>query len=107
MEEQNIIIYNTRDNKTSVSLFTKDGTDWMNQNQLAELFATSEQNAGQHIAGILEDNELNGNPVVKNYFRTAADGKDYNVTFYSSEMILAIGFSVRRKRGTPFRQWAN
>jgi hypothetical protein len=102
-----IIIYNTQDGKTSVSLLTKDGTVWMNQNQLAELFDTSKQNIGQHIASILEDKELSENSVVKNYFTTAADGKEYNVTFYSLEMILAIGFRVRSKRGTQFRQWAN
>jgi hypothetical protein len=107
MDEKSIIIYNTQDGKTSVSLLTKDGTVWMNQNQLAELFDTSKQNIGQHIASILEDNELDQNSVVKNYFTTAADGKDYNVTFYSLEMILAIGFRVRSKRGTQFRQWAN
>ena len=107
MEEKSIIIYNTQDGKTSVSLLTKDATVWMNQNQLAELFDTSKQNIGQHITSILEDNELNANSVVKNYFTTAADGKDYNVTFYSLEMILAIGFRVRSKRGTQFRQWAN
>lgn len=107
MEEKNIIIYNTQDGKTSVSLLTKDGSVWMNQNQLAELFDTSKQNIGQHIASILEDNELDQNSVVKNFFTTAADGKDYNVTFYSLEMILAIGFRVRSKRGTQFRQWAN
>jgi hypothetical protein len=106
-EEKNIIIYNTQDGKTSVSLLTKDGTVWMNQNQLAELFDTSKQNIGQHIASILEDKELDVNSVVKNYFTTASDGKDYNVTFYSLEMILAIGFRVRSKRGTQFRQWAN
>jgi hypothetical protein len=55
----------------------------------------------------LEDKELSENSVVKNYFTTAADGKEYNVTFYSLEMILAIGFRVRSKRGTQFRQWAN
>ncbi|MBR1786580.1 MAG: virulence RhuM family protein, partial [Paludibacteraceae bacterium] len=38
---------------------------------------------------------------------TAADVKQYNVTFYSLDMILAIGFRVRSKRGTQFRIWAN
>lgn len=55
----------------------------------------------------MEDNELHANSVVKNYFTTAADGKQYEVTFYSLDMILAIGFRVRSKRGTQFRQWAN
>jgi hypothetical protein len=107
MEEKNIIIYNTQDGKTSVSLLTKDGTVWMNQNQLAELFDTSVPNISMHITNILNDNELNHNLVVKDYLSTAQDGKNYNVTFYSLEMILAIGFRVRSKRGTQFRQWAN
>ncbi|WP_319589268.1 virulence RhuM family protein [uncultured Draconibacterium sp.] len=104
---KNIIIYNTPDGKASVSLFARDGMVWMNQNQIAELFDTSKQNIGQHIAKILEERELVENSVVKNYFTTAADGKKYDVTFYSLEMILAIGFRVRSQRGTQFRIWAN
>ena len=106
-DSQSIIIYNTADGKASVALFARDGMVWMNQNQIAELFATSKQNIGQHIASILKDNELDKNSVVKNYFTTAADGKEYNVTFYALDMILAIGFRVRTKRGTQFRIWAN
>lgn len=105
--EQTIIIYNTADGKASVSLYARDGSVWMNQNQLAELFATSKQNISLHIINILEENELKENSVVKDYLTTASDGKKYNVTFYSLEMILSIGFRVRSKRGTQFRQWAN
>ena len=47
--EENIIIYTTSDGKVSVNLYAKDGKVWMTQNQLAELFATSKQNVGQHI----------------------------------------------------------
>ncbi len=107
MQDQNIIIYNTTDGKASVVLYAKDGDVWMNQNQLAELFDTSKQNIGQHIANILEDKELSQDPVVKKYFTTADDGKNYEVTFYALDMILAIGFRVRSKRGIQFRIWAN
>ena len=107
MEKQDIIIYNTVDGKSSVALFTKDGDAWMNQNQLAELFDTSVPNVSMHISKILKENELEENSVVKDYLTTAADGKNYKVTFYSLAMILAIGFRVRSKRGTQFRQWAN
>lgn len=105
--QQNIIIYKTADGRASVALYAKDGNVWMNQNQLAELFATSKQNIGQHISNILEEGELEDNSVVKNFFTTANDGKQYHVTFYSLDMILAIGFRVRSKRGTQFRMWAN
>ena len=95
-----LIIYNTPDGKSSIALYAKDGSVWLNQTQIAELFATSKQNIGQHTSAILKDNELDANSVVKNYFTTAADGKNYNVTFYSLEMIMAIGFRVRGVRGT-------
>lgn len=107
MDEQNIIIYNTADGKVKVALMAKDGQVWMNQNQLAELFATSVPNISMHIANILNDNELVRDSVIKDYLITAADGKEYNVKFYSLDMILAIGFRVRSKRGVQFRIWAN
>lgn len=106
-KKQNIIIYNTADGKASVSLYAKDGMVWMNQNQLAELFATSKQNISLHIISILKDKELVENSVVKDYLTTASDGKEYNVIFYALDMILAIGFRVRSKRGIQFRIWAN
>ena len=74
---------------------------------MAELFATSKSNISMHIASILRDNELDRLSVVQNYLTTAADGKNYNVVYYSLEMILAVGFRVRGVRGTQFRQWAN
>ena len=105
--EQNIIIYNTADGKASVSLFAQDDLVWMSQNQIAQLFDTSIPNISMHISNIIKEGEVEANSVVKDYLTTASDGKDYNVTFYSLEMILAIGFRVRSKRGTQFRIWAN
>ena len=105
--ESNIIIYNSIDGKASVVLYARDGSVWMNQNQLAELFDTSVPNVCMHIANILKEGELQRNSVIKNYLTTAADGKKYEVTFYSLEMIMAVGFRVRSKRGTQFRIWAN
>jgi hypothetical protein len=69
--EQNIIIYNTPDGKASVSLFARDGSVWMNQNQIAELFATSVPNISMHISNILEEKELQPNSVIKDYLTTA------------------------------------
>jgi len=107
MENLPIIIYNTADGKANVTLFARDGSVWMNQNQLAELFDTSVPNISMHISNILNDKELIVDSVIKYYLTTAADGKQYEVAFYALEMILAIGFRVRSKRGTQFRMWAN
>ena len=105
-EQQNIIIYRTADGRASVALFAKDGKIWLNQQQMAELFATSKQTISHHIVNILKEKELNEFSVVKQYLTTAADGKNYNVVFYSLEMIIAVGYRVRGLRGTQFRQWA-
>ena len=102
-----MIIYNTADGKTSVSLYAKDGMVWMTQNQLAELFDTSKQNISLHVDSILKNKELEANSVVKEYLTTAADGKDYSTLHYALEMIIAIGFRVKGQRGTQFRRWAN
>lgn len=107
MESADIIIYNTADGHAAVSLYPKDGSVWMSQNQLAVLFDTSVPNISIHISNILKENELDSNSVIKDYLTTASDGKKYNIIFYSLEMILAIGFRVKSKRGTQFRQWAN
>ena len=105
-DQRNIIIYRTADGRASVALYAKDGKIWLSQQQMAELFATSKPNISMHIANILKENELDEFSVVKNFLTTAADGKNYNVVFYSLEMIIAVGYRVRGLRGTQFRQWA-
>ena len=106
MEDQNIIIYKTIDGKSSVALFAKDGKVWLSQKSIAELFGTSKQSISRHIINILTDSELDAQSVVKDFLTTASDGKTYNVTYYSLEMILAIGYRVHSIRGVQFRQWA-
>jgi hypothetical protein len=81
-ESPQIIIYNTADGKSQVALYAIDGNIWLNQMQLAELFDTSKQNIGQHVAAILKEEELQESSVVKNYFTTAQDGKSYNVAHF-------------------------
>ena len=104
--ESNIIIYNTIDGKASVALYAKDGKIWLNQKQMAELFATSKQTISYHISNILKESELDVSSVIKDYLTTADDGKQYHIVFYALEMILAVGYRVKGKRGTQFRQWA-
>lgn len=45
--------------------------------------------------------------VVKDYLTTAADGKKYHVQYYNLDVIISVGYRVKSKRGTQFRQWAN
>jgi len=105
-EQSSIIIYNTIDGKASVALYAKDGKIWLNQKQMAELFATSKQIISYHISNILKDNELSYESVVKDFLTTANDGKQYHIIFYALEMILAVGYRVKGVRGVQFRKWA-
>lgn len=102
-----LIIYNTDDGQANVSLLAKDGTVWCTQAQMAELFNVQKAAISKHLKNLFEDGEVDKNSVVSILETTAADGKKYNVAFYSLDMILAVGFRVRSPRGTQFRRWAN
>ena len=71
---QDIIIYKTDDGKASIALMSADGMVWLNQMQMAQLFATSKQTISYHINNILKDNELSKDSVVKEILTTASDG---------------------------------
>jgi len=101
-----VILYRTDDGKALVQLRAMDGTVWLSQIEIAELFATTKQNVSLHAKNILEEGELPSEAVVKESLTTASDGKNYKVKLYRLEMILAIGYRVRSPRGTQFRQWA-
>jgi len=101
-----IILYTTEDGGTQVSLREIDGTVWLTQAQIAELFQATKQNISLHVRNILAEGELQVGSVVKEYLTTALDGKTYRTLHYSLPMILAIGFRVRSLRGTQFRRWA-
>lgn len=107
VDQNDVIIYHSKDGKINVALMTRDGNVWLNQQQIATLFAISVPNISMHIANVLKERELDTDSVIKNYLTTASDGKSYDVTYYSLQMIIAVGFRVRGMRGTQFRQWAN
>ena len=99
-DENKIILYTTDDGKSQVSLMSRDGRIWLNQKQMAELFAVSKPNISMLIAKIFAEKELDDS-VIKSYLTTAADGKRYNVVYYALEMILAIYKSM--KTGEPVK----
>jgi len=101
-----VVLYETDDGKSRIRVRLAEGTVWLTQALLAELFQTSVPNINIHIRNILADGELLGSAVVKEYSTTAADGERYRTKDYGLEMILAVGCRVRSSRGTQFRQWA-
>ena len=100
----NIIIYNTDDGQASVKLYANDGTVWLTQAQMAELFSRERSGITYHIKHIFKEGELDEKSNVR-FFHFA--NSDKPVKLYSLEVILAVGFRVKSPRGTQFRRWAN
>ena len=105
-----IIIYNTEDGKSKINLKLEDGTVWLNQLQIAELFQTTKQNISKHIKAIFEDGELSEVSTVNYQLTVQKEGKreiERNIVFYNLDMILAVGYRVRSPRGVQFRKYAS
>jgi hypothetical protein len=96
----------TGDNADSVEMRYQDENIWLTQKLMAALYDVSVQNIGQHIKKIFEDGELSPDSVIKKYFITASDGKEYATNHYSLQMIIAVGFKVNNERAVRFRKWA-
>lgn len=73
---------------------------------MAELFQTTKQNIGQHLKNIFSEGELLEDSVVKKFFTTAADGKEYKTSFYNLDAIISVGYRIKSGVATRFRQWA-
>lgn len=108
-----IIIYTTDDGKATIELHLDNGTVWLTQLELAELFQTSKQNISKHIKAIFEDGELDEKVVVNYQLTTTQHGamagktQSRKTAYYNLDMILAIGYRVRSPRGVQFRNYAS
>ncbi len=101
-----IIIYQTDDGLTHIDVKMEDETVWLTQAQLVQLYQTSKSNVSEHIKHIFEEGELEENAVVRKFRTTAADGKNYNTTYYNLDMIISLGYRIKSSIATNFRRWA-
>lgn len=108
MTGSEIILYTSEDGITRLSLRVADGSVWLTQLEIAELFQITKQNVSLHVQNILADGEL-PEATVKESLTVQIEGSREvarRTLTYNLEMILAIGYRVRSPRGTQFRQWA-
>lgn len=109
MSNGEIILYTTDDGQDRLQLRAIDGSVWLSQAEMAELFQTTPQNVTQHIKTIYAENELKPEATCKDYLQVRSEGErqvQRSITVYRLEMILAVGYRVRSPRGTQFRRWA-
>lgn len=106
-DSNSVVVYHSEDGSIQLVVQLSDETVWLTQQQMMALFETSKQNVSLHINNIFREGELIKSAVVKDYLTTAADGKNYRVQYYNLDVIISVGYRVKSKRGTQFRQWAN
>ena len=102
-----LIKFEDGDFSLDVNVSPKEETVWLSLDGIALLFGRDKSVISIHVSNIVNDLELFEKSVVAFFAITASDGKNYNVKFYNLDMIFAVGYRVKSKRGILFRQWAN
>jgi len=108
-DKSNILIYQNENGNIKVDVLFEDGSLWLSQSQLCEVFGKAKSTISEHIKEIFEEEELDKNSTVRNYRTVQMEGSrevTRDVDFYNLDMIIAIGFRVRSSTGTKFRIWA-
>jgi hypothetical protein len=109
LPQSEFILYQTEDGRTRVQCRFDDGTLWLTQAQIADLFQTTPQNVTLHLKAIFAEGELGEAATCKDCLQVRSEGGREvarKLRHYRLEAILAIGYRVRSQRGTQFRQWA-
>ena len=106
MEKGEVILYQPNETiKLEVKLDQE--TVWLSIDEMAILFERDKSVIGKHIRNIFKEEELFKESVWAKFAYTASDGKIYQVDYYSLDVIISVGYRVKSKQGTRFRQWAN
>jgi prophage maintenance system killer protein len=98
-----IVLYRTPDGETAINVRLEQGTVWLAQTQMAELFQKERSVITKHINNVFREKELERESNVQNLH---IPNSDKPVTFYNLDVIISVGYRVKSKRGTQFRIWA-
>ncbi len=104
-----IEIYKTSDNQTEIEVVFDNDTVWLSQKQLALLFQNTIPNVNMHIKNIYKEKELEQSRTIKKSLIVQQEGKrnvKREVELYNLDVIISVGYRVKSKQGTQFRQWA-
>ena len=108
-KENNLILYKDDDGKVSVNVRFADEDVWLTQQQLAEIYNTTQQNISLHQKGIYGDGELEEEATHKKYLLVRQEGKrqvQREIDHYNLDMIIALGYRVQSPVAVRFRRWA-
>lgn len=105
-----IVIYQTKDGKTSIDVKLENETVWLNQAQMAELFQTDRTSIVKHVNNIYKSEELEKDSTCAKIAQVQMEGNrtiKRHIIYYNLDMIISVGYRVNSMRGTQFRIWAN
>ncbi|MCG7253100.1 RhuM family protein [Corynebacterium pseudodiphtheriticum] len=101
------VIYTTDDGRVEIHLRLIDGSVWLTQKEIAELFDVSRSSVSEHVKHLVNSGELDRGEVVRKFRKEpgqSAHGRALD--HYNLDAIMAVGFRVRGPRGAQFRRWA-
>ena len=104
-----IVLYQTEDGRQRIEVRLEGQTVWLTQVALADLYQTTKQNVSLHLRNIYDEGELPREATVKEYLTVRKEGNrevERSIEYYNLEAIIAVGYRIRSRRGTQFRQWA-
>ena len=101
-----IIIYAAGSKSPRLEVKLEGETVWLTQKQMAHLFKKDLRTINEHVRNVFKEKELDEKSVIRKFRITAADGKDYNTSFYNLDVVISIGYRVKSQNGTRFRIWA-
>lgn len=107
--ESNILLYNSDSGEVSVQVRYEDGTFWLTQKRMAELFSVDVRTVNEHLQNIFASGEMSEEGTIRKIRIVQMEGKrkvERNVTFYPLEAIIAVGYRINSEQATHFRQWA-
>ena len=107
--DSDLILYQTEDGRTRIQCRFENETVWLTQQQMAELFQTTQQNVSLHVRNIYEEGELSEEATHKESLSVRQEGArsvQRRVEFYNLDVIISVGYRVKSQRGTQFRIWA-
>ena len=108
-ENNKIILYQDVNEIIRVSVRFSDEDLWLTQNQLAEIYCTTQQNISQHVDNIYKDGELTIEATNKKFLLVRQEGNRQvrrNIDHYNLDMVIALGYRVQSQVATRFRRWA-
>ena len=101
--EKSVIIYRSKDGTIQLEVQLVDDTVWLTQAQIAELFQKDISVISRHIKNIYNEGELEEE---SNLHFLQIPFSDKPSRLYDLDVIIAVGYRVKSRRGTDFRKWA-